>query len=62
MPFQIVCICPIAVDIDFGRCFLIALLVRPGNDVNRIGAIAPLTGQAFWVYFLRGRNSLKNRT
>ena len=27
--------CPIAVDIDLGRCFLIALLVRQGNEVSQ---------------------------
>jgi hypothetical protein len=30
--------------------------------VNRIRAIAPLTGHGFWVFFLRGCISLKNRT
>ena len=27
--------CPIAIDIDLGRCFLIALLVRQGNEVSQ---------------------------
>jgi hypothetical protein len=34
------CICPIVVDIAFGRCFLIALLVIPGNDVSQLLFIA----------------------
>ena len=29
------CMCPIAVDIDLDRCFLITLLVRPGNEVSQ---------------------------
>jgi hypothetical protein len=32
------------------------------SAVNRIQATVPLTGQAFWVIFLRGHISLKNRT
>ena len=35
IPFLIICKWPIVVDIDFGRCFLIAALVKPGNDVNQ---------------------------
>jgi hypothetical protein len=36
IPFLIIiCMCPIVVDIDFGRCFLIALLVNPGKEVNQ---------------------------
>jgi hypothetical protein len=35
IPFLIICMCPIVVDIDFGRCFLIALLVNQGKDVNQ---------------------------
>jgi hypothetical protein len=35
IPFLIMCMCPIAVDIYFGRCFLIALLVNQGKDVNQ---------------------------
>jgi hypothetical protein len=35
IPFLIICMCPIVVDIDFGRQFLIALLVNPGNEVNQ---------------------------
>ena len=31
-------------------------------DINRIQAIAPLTGQDFWVFFLKGCISLKIRT
>jgi hypothetical protein len=40
MPFLIMCMCPIVVDINFGRCILIALLVRPGNDVSQSLSIA----------------------
>jgi hypothetical protein len=32
--------CPIDVDMDFGRCFLIALLVSLGNDVSQSLSIA----------------------
>jgi hypothetical protein len=32
--------CPIAVEIDLGRCFWIALLVNPGNDVSQSLLIA----------------------
>jgi hypothetical protein len=40
IPFLIICMCPIDVDMDFGRCFLIALLVSPGNDVSQSLSIA----------------------
>ena len=32
--------CPIVVEIDFGRCFRMALLVSPGNDVSQSLSIA----------------------
>jgi hypothetical protein len=31
----IICMCPIVVDIDFGRCFLIELLVNSEKEVNQ---------------------------
>lgn len=34
-PFRYLCICPIVVWIDFGRCFLTAFAVTPENVVNR---------------------------
>jgi hypothetical protein len=40
IPFLTMCIWPIVVDTAFGRCFLIALLVSPGNDVNQLLSIA----------------------
>ena len=40
IPFLIMCRWPIVVDIDFGRCLLTALLVKPGNDVNQPLSIA----------------------
>jgi hypothetical protein len=40
IPLRIICMCPIAVDIDFGRCFLIALLVSPRNKVSQSLSIA----------------------
>jgi hypothetical protein len=35
IPFLIICMCPNVVDIDFGRCFLMALLVNSGKVVNQ---------------------------
>ena len=35
IPFLAICMCPIVVNIDSGRCFLTALLVRQGDEVNQ---------------------------
>ena len=35
IPFLAICMCPIVVNIDSGRCFHTALLVRPGYEVNQ---------------------------
>jgi hypothetical protein len=53
----------------FNTCYLSQKWRRPCNRaqphiflVNRIQATAPLTGQDFGVFFLRGCISLKNRS
>ena len=36
------CMCPIVVWIDFGRCFLMPSVVSPGNDDSQLLLIAPI--------------------
>ena len=53
--FLIMCMCPIAIDIDLGRCFLNALLVRPGNEVSQSLSMALqsiLTGRGILLLHL----------
>jgi hypothetical protein len=40
IPFLIICMCPIVIDIDSGRFFLIVLLANPGKDVSQSLSIA----------------------